>query len=485
MMLRIVRPVSSLGRRASLAAWGLAIGLLATSLPGRARAEGPPPNPAAGLVRVLILTGEGGHAWRETTPVLRRLLADTGRFDVKVCESPNGISERTLAGFDLLVDNGAGLAPGSDTEKAVASFVASGKGLVVAHGAIRGSAPPAFWPVQNGSPSLPPVHFLDVTISMPDHPMTRGMKGFRTADSLPPGLLPKPDSATIATAVAAKGGSDSEVGPAIVVSGHGQGRVVYIALGHNPSAMHEPAFIAAFARGAEWAATGSVTQPAEPAPTRPAPGAVRGLLITGGHDHEATFYSLFEGYDDLDWLAVDASTTAFRKDLRGKYDVVIMYDFTRDMDDECKKNLRDFVESGNGVVVLHHALLNYQKWPWWYEEVVGGRYRLSSEGKTPSSSVKDAQEIFVTPQGDHPVTSGIEPFHIKDEAYKRMWISDRVHPLLTTDNPTSDSTLAWVGPHEKSRVVAIQLGHGHTAFAHPSYRALVHNAIRWAAGKSK
>jgi len=207
------------------------------------------------------------------------------------------------------------------------------------------------------------------------------------------------------------------------------------------------------------------------------------LVITGGHDHEAAFYSLFDGYKDLDWLPVDTSTTAFTKDLRGKYDVVIMYDFTRDIDDTCKQNLRDFVESGKGIVVLHHALLNYQKWPWWYEEVVGGRYRLERQGNIPSSAVKNDQEIFVTPVGEHPVTAGIEPFHITDEAYKQMWISDRVRPLLTTDNPTSDSSLAWVGPYEKSRVVAIQLGHGHSAFGHPAYRALVHNAVLWAAGK--
>ena len=45
-----------------------------------------------------------------------------------------------------------------------------------------------------------------------------------------------------------------------------------------------------------------------------------------------------------------------------------------------------------------------------------------------------------------------------------MWISPRVRPLLTTDNPNSDPILAWVGPCPL-RVVAIQLGHGPSAFA--------------------
>ncbi len=111
--------------------------------------------------------------------------------------------------------------------------------------------------------------------------------------------------------------------------------------------------------------------------------AVKALLITGGHDHEASFYTLFEGYPSWPACRSPSSPTAFQNDLAGKYDVVIMYDFTRDLDETGQKNLRDFVESGKGVVVLHHALLNYQKWPWWYQEVVGGSYRLQRDGRRP------------------------------------------------------------------------------------------------------
>jgi type 1 glutamine amidotransferase len=213
--------------------------------------------------------------------------------------------------------------------------------------------------------------------------------------------------------------------------------------------------------------------------------AVRGLLITGGHDHETSFYTLFDGYKDLARMPVTSSTTAFQSDLRGKYDVLIMYDFSRDLNETGKKNLRAFVESGKGIVVLHHALLNYQQWPWWYEDVVGGRYRLQREGNIPSSTYKGDQQIFVTPEGEHPITAGIGAFQVVDETYKHMWISGRVRPLLTTDNPNSDRFLAWIGPCATSRVVAIQLGHGPTVFSHPGYRTLVHNAILWSAGRLK
>jgi type 1 glutamine amidotransferase len=288
----------------------------------------------------------------------------------------------------------------------------------------------------------------------------------------------------VALEASARSGSAKEE-PVLVAASQGRGRVLCIALGHELAAMQERAFISTFARGTEWAATGAVTLPADLGESRPKKDAVRALLITGGHDHETTFYSLFDGYRDLAPIPVASSITAFQTDLRKKYDVVIMYDFSRDLSEAGKKNLRDFVESGKGIVVLHHALLNYQDWPWWYEDTVGGSYRLKREGNRPSSTVKADQQLFVTPKSEHPITAGIERFHIVGETYKGMKFSPRVRPLLTTDNPSSDPVLAWVGPTASSRVVAIQLGHGPTAFGHPAYRALVHNAILWAANRLK
>jgi type 1 glutamine amidotransferase len=249
--------------------------------------------------------------------------------------------------------------------------------------------------------------------------------------------------------------------------------------------MHEAAYATLLSRSCEWAATGNVILPAEPTLLAPAPDAVRALLITGGHPHEAAFYSIFDGYRDVDWINIETSAAAFQQDLRDKYDVIIMYDFSRELDEKCQQNLKDFIAADKGLVVLHHALLNYQHWNWWWEEVVGGRYRLSPEGDAPSSSYLQEQQFYVTPGEPHPVLNGVDPFHLVDEAYKNKWMSPRVRPLLTTDNPNSDPLLAWIGPCQSSRVVAIQLGHGHTAFGHPSYRKLVHNAILWADGRLK
>ncbi len=74
-----------------------------------------------------------------------------------------------------------------------------------------------------------------------------------------------------------------------------------------------------------------------------------------------------------------------------------------------RKKPARLVESGRGIVVLHHSLLNYQTWNWWYQDVVGGSYtRLPRVGIVLSSTVKDGQEMTVTPaDGPHPVVAGI------------------------------------------------------------------------------
>jgi type 1 glutamine amidotransferase len=64
-----------------------------------------------------------------------------------------------------------------------------------------------------------------------------------------------------------------------------------------------------------------------------------------------------------------------------------------------------------------------------------------------------------------------------------MWHAPGLEVLLTTNHPTSDPPLAWIGPWQKSRVVYIQLGHGREAHENPWYRELVARAVRWSAGR--
>ena len=106
---------------------------------GQASADSPPVDPAVKTLRVLILSGPGGHDWCATTSFLRQVLSDTGRFDVRVCESPAGLNARTLRDFDVLVDASGASASRNNPEGEIARFVDSGKGLVVTYEALVAS----------------------------------------------------------------------------------------------------------------------------------------------------------------------------------------------------------------------------------------------------------------------------------------------------------------------------------------------------------
>jgi hypothetical protein len=205
--------------------------------------------------------------------------------------------------------------------------------------------------------------------------------------------------------------------------------------------------------------------------------------VTGGHDYSTSFYTLFQGVEDFQWQHAATNHEAFRADIRKDYDVLVLYDMSREISEAERKNLVDFLESGKGVVVLHHAIADYPSWDWWSREVVGGKYLEKPEGDRPASTYLHDQELFVEPAANHPILSGVGQMHLWDETYKGMWISPRVTVLLKTDNPTSDGPVAWISPYAKSRVVYIQLGHDQMAHLHPAYQALVRSAIRWTGGR--
>lgn len=209
--------------------------------------------------------------------------------------------------------------------------------------------------------------------------------------------------------------------------------------------------------------------------------AVKALVVTGGHDHDADFYTVFA--DNRIRALVDPHPNALRGDIRKRADVLVLYDMVRQMTPQQEQHLREFAESGQGVVVLHHGICARVDWPWWYEELVGGRWLFEPANSMPVSTYQHDEEIDVKIVGNHPITRGLKDFRIHDETYKGLWISPKVQPLLTTNHPRSDKTIAWVSPYEKARVVYIQLGHDRQANLNPNYQTLVRQAILWAAGR--
>lgn len=235
----------------------------------------------AAEVKVLIITGDHGHKWKETTPVLKELLTKAGQ-SVDVTETPSkDLTADNLAKYDVLLlnykdtKNGAPESRWSDAnKKAFKDAVEGGKGLVVYH-----HASSAFIADDDWSKEFEKItaggwrkqgfhgqrHEYDVTvIEKTDHPIARGLEGtyHHSNDELYQNSLVPEGAKVLVTAwsdLSKDPKNTNKHEPMVWTTSYGKGRVCNNALGHDVAAMQKsPIFQALLPRCAEWAATGEV-----------------------------------------------------------------------------------------------------------------------------------------------------------------------------------------------------------------------------------
>ena len=256
---------------------------------------------AAPPLKALIVDGQMNkwHAGAALTPTLKKYLEETELFDVDVATSPatgEDMSRFTpnFKAYDVVVVNYDGDEWSGATKKAFVDYVRGGGGLVVYH-----SADNSFpnWPefnemigvagwggrsetqgvyirwrdgkmVTDSTPgrvgSHGPQHAYQLVVRTPDHPVTKGLpeKFTHSADELYDSLRgPAKNVTVLATAFSSpekRGTGENE--PMLMAIGFGKGRVFHTTLGHGAEQLKSVAFIVTYQRGAEWAATGEVTQ---------------------------------------------------------------------------------------------------------------------------------------------------------------------------------------------------------------------------------
>ena len=249
-------------------------------------------------IKVLIIDGQNNHNWQQTTPVLKKIFEDTGRFTVDVATSPPPGKKEEMAKFrpdlskyQVVVSNYNGERWCLDLNADLDILLSEAKiGFVVIHAANN-----AFggWKEYNqmigmgwrGAKDGKRLKFDDdgkeilveagkddgsghrysgpFTVKLRDteHPITKGMpkEWMHVKDELYDNMRGPIENVTVLATAYSKGTKVHE--PMIWTVAYGKGRVFHTPMGHDATAMKCWGFAATVTRGTEWAATGKVTLP--------------------------------------------------------------------------------------------------------------------------------------------------------------------------------------------------------------------------------
>lgn len=256
------------------------------------------------------------------------------------------------------------------------------------------------------------------------------------------------------------------------------------------------------------------------------------LVVTKGHPYD---YNGFHGMLDADASIVatcveqPAAQVMLRPENVAPYDAVLFYDMwgipgdptssaSAEPPADYVRSIEALLDTGKGLVLLNHALVQWPMWPLW-REITGTTFRLTRgevDGhEVPGSGYRggggephrNATHRLTPVDPKHPVVRGLEDgLEITDEIYLRTPLrqSPDIVPLLCSDyaftqanfnppplappderanwsHPPGDNTIVWAKRTRNSPVVASEAGDGPAAYANPAFRRLLSNALAWVA----
>jgi type 1 glutamine amidotransferase len=206
-------------------------------------------------IKTLLFAGGQIHDWKGCGDAIEEALKECAEFDLtRVDDDLSALETPNLDPFDLIVFYYT-VGEITDAQKnGLLSFVASGKGYAGVHSAadsFRGC--PEYRAMVGGHfVTHPAFREYQVSVVDPEHPITEGLDEFMVEDEQ---YITDYDPRVHVLASALwKGGAM----PVAWTKPWGEGRVFYLALGHNADACRHETFRLLLQRGAKWAGTAPV-----------------------------------------------------------------------------------------------------------------------------------------------------------------------------------------------------------------------------------
>ena len=199
--------------------------------------------------KILIVAQNDRHHPLETLgEMMVDWLKDAGFGDVTLTKDPSVVTG-DLGKYDLLIFS---MTPGelsAAAEEAMTSFVENGKKLMGIHSATVVNEENVKYIEMIGGRFIhhSPHHEFTVKVADPGHPIVEGLRDFKITDELY--VLDRTPSAASVLLTAFW---EDHAQPILYLRAHGQGKVLYNALGHGPAAYENPNLKKLVVQGVKW-----------------------------------------------------------------------------------------------------------------------------------------------------------------------------------------------------------------------------------------
>jgi len=171
-------------------------------------------------------------------------------------------------------------------------------------------------------------------------------------------------------------------------------------------------------------------------------------------------------------------------------DLMVIFTRFRVLPDSQMEMIEAYLDSGRPVVGLRTASHSFRFPPEsrWYSWNAGfGRDVLGTPWISHHGGNSSTEVSIIESARENPILQGVEErFHVRSWLYRVLPLPDTCQQLLwgvpiNLEGQPQENPVAWMKTHNGGRVFFTTLGHPQD-FEVPSFRNMLINGIRWAAG---